>query len=410
MSELPKLRPASVHCVVTSPPYWGLRDYGVPKTKWPTGWVGCHGLEPTIDLYVEHAVLIFREVHRVLRADGTLWLNLGDTYAGGGLGGGGGFAQDGVRMAAEPGTNKNVPGRSGTRLAGGGIKAKDLVGVPWRVALALQADGWHLRCDNVWHKPNPMPESCQDRPTKAHEYVFLFSKSPRYFYDLEAVKEPVTGNSHPRCGMNSPENVSRDFPHKNRGSREKGKRHVQWALSHPALVSKRNKRSVWTVATAPYRGAHFATFPTKLIEPCILAGTSEAGCCQRCETPLRRVVERGAPDREHQRQCGGDENGNYFGKATKDFAKAGAQNASEVKARILAGLVERRTIGWEPGCKCPNVHVFSAKPCVVLDPFGGSGTVAEVAQQYRRDAILIELNGKYLPMIRGRLAARTIKA
>ncbi|HEV8542094.1 MAG TPA: site-specific DNA-methyltransferase [Verrucomicrobiae bacterium] len=424
---LGQMRDESVHCIVTSPPYWGLRDYGLKAVAWPTGWKGCHGLEPTVDLYVQHEVLIFREARRVLREDGTLWLNLGDTYSGGGLGGGGSFACDGIRMAQEPGTNKNVPGRLGARLVGNGIKTKELVGVPWRVAFALQADGWFLRCDNVWHKPNPMPESVRDRSTRCHEFVFHFSKSKRYFYDLEAVKEASSPNAHARSssasqfpseslrdrnrrrlpgvnpkalklpGRNSRFHQDRDPNH---STARKVKQNESFSAAVVGLVSKRNMRSVWTVATAPYRGAHFATFPPKLIERCILAGTSERGCCAGCGASFARVVAKGKPDLAHQRACGGDLNGHYNGKATKDYAGARAQNASDVKARILAGMVESVTVGWKRGCNCGEEA--GEKRCVVLDPFGGSGTVGEVCNRLGRDAILLELNGEYIKLANAR--------
>jgi DNA modification methylase len=403
LDSLKKLPSALVHCCVTSPPYWGLRDYGIPSVQWPTGWYGCHGLEPSIDLYIEHSVLIFREVRRVLRHDGTLWLNLGDTYAGGGLGGGGSFACDGVRMCAEPGTNKNVPHRKGTRLIGAGIKNKDLVGVPWRVAFALQADGWYLRCDNIWNKPNPMPESVRDRPTRAHEYVFLLSKSKRYFYDLEGVKEDCSGTAHSRGngvnpkaktpGRNSRVHLDRDVQH----SARPHKQNRSFSAAVAGLVSKRNMRSVWNISTAPFRGAHFATFPPKLAERCIRAGTSEKGCCPSCGSPWSRITRKGSPDLDHQRLCGGDKFGKYSGKATKNFAGAGAQNASAVKARILAGMVETLTVGFEPSCSCVVANP-SPIPCAVLDPFAGSGTVGEVAKRLGRSSYLIELNPDYITL------------
>ena len=213
--QLRRLPNASVHCVVTSPPYFGLRDYGMD---------GQIGLEPTQDTYVATMIAVFREVRRVLRDDGTLWLNLGDSYASGG------------RTYRAPDGKDSKGGRvTGTFRPTDpeGIKPKDLIGIPWRVAFALQADGWYLRQDIIWAKPNPMPESVTDRCTKAHEYLFLLSKSERYHFDGEAVKEKAVGGENER----------------------------------------RNKRSVWTVTTKPYKGAHFATFPPELIEPCILAGS-----------------------------------------------------------------------------------------------------------------------------------------
>jgi DNA modification methylase len=252
--ELP-LADASVQCVVTSPPYWGLRDYGLgPDTL---------GLEPTPELYVAHLVAVFREVRRVLRADGTCWLNLGDSYN---------------SPASNQQNGEPRPSRAGAFHSQGrrdrdapGLKPKDLVGIPWRVAFALQADGWWLRSDIVWAKPNPMPESVTDRPTKAHEYLFLLTKSARYYYDGEAIREP-----------------NADTPLNGRVVEHKGG--VKFGLDRPGAVDAspltrprfaerfvnpagRNRRSVWTIATEPYPEAHFAVFPEKLVEPCILAGS-----------------------------------------------------------------------------------------------------------------------------------------
>jgi DNA modification methylase len=253
----------SVHCVVTSPPYFGLRDYGI---------AGQIGLEPTPDEYVAQMVAVFHEVRRVLRKDGTLWLNLGDSYAGGGNGGGGSFAKDGIRCA-EPGTDKNKAFRVGKRGAIGLLKPKDLIGIPWRVAFALQADGWWLRQDIIWSKPNPMPESVTDRCTKAHEYIFLLSKSAKYYYDADAIAEQsIYAGNQVSLGEKS---LS--------VGQANGANGANVAKSGNALVDSvivketRNKRSVWEVATQPFSEAHFATFPPALIEPCILAGCPKGG-------------------------------------------------------------------------------------------------------------------------------------
>jgi len=250
---LPTLPEKSVNCCVTSPPYFGLRDYGV---------AGQIGLEPTPDEFVSEMVKVFREVRRVLRDDGTLWLNLGDSYWGGkGMNGSSkarataeerGYTQSGgtVQMAKRP--------QDGTHDT---IKPKDLIGIPWRVAFALQADGWYLRQDIIWAKPNPMPESVTDRCTKSHEYIFLMAKSERYFCDMDAIKEPaVKGDCNAGArnyvGVSGRERLSQSECDRNDG---------------------RNKRSVWTVASSPFSEAHFATFPPKLIEPCILAGCPVGG-------------------------------------------------------------------------------------------------------------------------------------
>ena len=239
---------ASVHCCVTSPPYWGLRDYGHD---------GQIGLESTPEAYVARMVEVFREVRRVLRYDGTCWVNLGDSYNG--IGGPG--KQDGGPIG--PTAAVAIVGTKGRRI--GGLKAKDLVGIPWRVAFALQADGWWLRQDIIWHKPNPMPESVRDRCTKAHEYVFLLTKSERYFYDAGAVSEASVGQL-PISRMKNHEGTKR----------AKIQSLAASTLGTPANQT-RNRRSVWTITTKPYSGAHFAVMPADLVEPCILAGCPEGG-------------------------------------------------------------------------------------------------------------------------------------
>lgn len=249
----------SVQTCVTSPPYFGLRDYGHE---------GQIGLEPTPDEFVGKLVEVFREVRRVLRDDGTLWLNLGDSYA---------SYRDGK---ATPDTTRGddtgtlVPkgsakNRMASTFAGSSIKHKDLIGIPWRVAFALQADGWYLRQDIIWHKPNPMPESVTDRCTKAHEYIFLLSKSERYYFDSVAIAEPSAYfGKDPRSGKG---NIRYE------GKRTEGDAAANGQQSFVTVNETRNKRSVWTVTTKPFKGAHFATFPPNLIEPCIKAGCPEGG-------------------------------------------------------------------------------------------------------------------------------------
>lgn len=233
---------------VTSPPYFGLRDYGVD---------GQLGLEQTPEQYVAAMVEVFRCVRDVLADDGTLWLNIGDSYAG----------QRGSQPGRVSGSGATVKGQGIGAGVPNGIKPKDLIGIPWMIAFALRADGWFLRQDIIWHKPNPMPESVRDRCTKAHEYVFLLSKSERYFYDHEAAKEPAVsekpaGNKRHKYADAYAAGVSEEHRTKAGLLALHG---VEWA--------NRNRRSVWTVATRPYKGAHFATFPPALVEPCILAGS-----------------------------------------------------------------------------------------------------------------------------------------
>lgn len=238
LSVLATMESESVQTCVTSPPYWGLRDYGIE---------GQSGLEKSPEEYVSNLVKVFREVKRVLRDDGTFWLNLGDSYV----------ASGGNTKGA---SSDGAVGRSWSGLktkSAAGLKIKDLVGIPWLTAFALRADGWYLRSDIIWSKPNPMPESVTDRPTKAHEYIFLFSKNPKYYYDTSAIAEPNRGINRP------------NFDGK-RGTLPKGS--YQGIDRCGNNGDTRNKRSVWTVTVKSYKGAHFATFPPDLIRPCVLAG------------------------------------------------------------------------------------------------------------------------------------------
>jgi len=238
---------ASIHCVCTSPPYWGLRDYGIE---------GQIGLEKTPEEYIVKMVQIFREVRRVLRSDGTLWLNLGDSYTSGNR-----PDRDSSLVSKTSGLTNRSAGMDRPKTPAG-LKPKDLCGIPWRVALALQADGWWLRSDIIWHKPNPMPESVTDRPTKAHEYMFLLTKSAKYFYDADAIREKANPKTQRATIAPNVTEASGNTGGNKRTDFEK-QRHT---------VSHRNKRTVWTIPTKPFPEAHFATFPPDLVEPCILAG------------------------------------------------------------------------------------------------------------------------------------------
>ena len=253
----------SVDCVVTSPPYYGLRDYGIN---------GQIGLEESPEEYVNTMVKVFREVWRVLKPTGSVWLNLGDSYYNYRPGNGAKYPKQSVSN-----TRQDLPTNSSKRANKlEGLKEKDLVGIPWKVAFALQADGWYLRSDIIWSKPNPMPESVHDRPTKAHEYIFLLTKSPKYYYDADAIRE-ITGkeaswDNYGGKGMiDHPTGPGRKQIDLTMGTSQKK---AMPYISHP---NGRNKRSVWTINTQPYSEAHFATFPEKLIEPCILAGCPEDG-------------------------------------------------------------------------------------------------------------------------------------
>ena len=249
LEQLRQLPPESVHTCVTSPPYYNLRDYGA---------AGQIGNEDSVEEYLQSLVSVFREVRRVLRADGTLWVNMGDSYA--------------TRSGSQPPTNtRNSCGHTAKHTPRG-YKYKDLIGVPWQLAFALRADGWYLRQDIIWNKSNCMPESVRDRCTKSHEYIFLLSKSERYYFDAAAISEPVTsakGNARTFRGGGA---YTGGRVHDNSAQVEReshGNRENQ--------TGRRNKRDVWTVSTNGFRGAHFAVFPEKLIEPCILAGSPLGG-------------------------------------------------------------------------------------------------------------------------------------
>lgn len=310
MKIMPQLEAESFNTCVTSPPYWGLRDYGIPPTDWPEvtykpmpgippitvqSWTGCLGLEPTPEMFVAHSVLVFREVRRLLRGDGTLWLNYGDSYSGSGKGAW-------KNKEAQKEVYVTDPGSEITKIPKNpsGLKNKDLVGIPWRVAFALQADGWYLRMDNIWAKTNPMPESVSDRTTKSHEYFFLMAKSENYYYDNEAIKEiavadhPPGNHSHKgttayehgdvkhrtKSGLVAYAQRARanSFARKVKESPPPGQQPQHRADREDVEYSgMRNKRSVWNVATQPFPEAHFATFPEKLIRPCILAGAPVGG-------------------------------------------------------------------------------------------------------------------------------------
>lgn len=387
----------SVDCVVTSPPYWGLRDYGGNGKVWGNqlcirdddtyvnhewegytrpsentrkndnslqlksaywnpqeqafckhcdAWFGQLGLEPTPEQYVKNMVEIFREVRRILKPKGTLWLNLGDSYASGK----GRYSQipqsteRGVISKTEGGTKKYGSLMNGGRHDVKGhpyLKDKDLVGIPWRVAFALQADGWWLRQDIIWNKPNPMPESVKDRCTKNHEYIFLLTKEARYFYDYEAIKEPLKDASRTNFDTGKRNNTNQDRNDNDIASRQNG-----------TVFTSKNKRSVWEVGVKPFSEAHFAVFPIELIEPCILAGTSAHGNCADCGSPYQRVIEK--PD---------------------------------------------ITVDWEATCECNGEVV----PATVFDPFGGAATTGIAAIKNGRNAILTELSEKYVKIARRRI-------
>jgi len=377
------------HCCATSPPYWGLRDYGVE---------GQLGLEKTPEEYVAKMVTIFREVRRVLRDDGVLWLNLGDCYAGSGRGGnvggssrlGGGKEHQeqcriarGSQLAAGLHENARQNGAIGRAWVPPppGLKQKDLVGVPWMVAFALRADGWYLRSDVIWHKPNPMPESTRGRPTKSHEYVFLLTKSRDYFFDDEAIAEEAVmrpqrrPNGHkrrrpgPLLAEHTFSGTIRDEPAQD-GVHD-GKRHV---------------RSVWRIATTPFKEAHFAVMTLELARRLVRSGASERGCCPTCGAPLVRILQRT--------------------KAVIALSDRALEQREAGRATTCHGTMleppKMETLGWKSSCDCTGVEPV---PCRVLDPFAGAGTTGVAAREHACDFVGIEINPTHVEMADRRIAA-----
>ena len=439
------MEPESVHCVVTSPPYWGLRNYGVD---------GAYGLEPTLNEYIERMVEVFREVRRVLRKDGHLLAESGGRL----LGIMGKLwrtrrSDHGQRNKETERFDRPAYADNGRRpplchTATNVLKPKDLIGLPWRVAFALQADGWWLRSDIVWAKPNPMPESVRDRPTRAHEYVFLLTKSARYYYDADAIREPAKDplDDIRRMRQQHDANKSAATAERNglraRTDKQRGhsRRHAGFNDRWDAMSKEEqqgmgaNKRTVWSIATQSYKGSHFATFPEKLVEPCILAGTSEHGVCSVTGDPWERMVERSTTgghlgndgaDGNTRNQYGGQSNwANYRPPQTTGWQPTcgapwervteqnNAPHDGKTETRYETGSNGNRmsllrqaarergeeyvhrvaTTGWQPTCDHDSVPV----PSVVLDPFCGSGTTGVVTLRHGRSFIGIELNPEYI--------------
>jgi DNA modification methylase len=467
-AKLKQLPADSIHCVITSPPYYGLRDYGT--ATWSGGKAKCDhkpsvntrtairksgltqkravlkdgvrdlksnaymgnatsahykdkcgkcgavrtddqiGLEASYQDYVAALVEVSREIRRVLRPDGVYWLNLGDSYstnmttgnnepAGSGsgktsleLGGkhlkvrmknmaqsdkstlnkgrGAGPKYSEERLVARntvPDTMRGdvgLPHHGPNRVLQPGLKHKDLMGIPWRVALALQDDGWYLRMDVIWHKPQPMPESVIDRPTKSHEYVFMLTKLPHYYFDGFAVREASADSWNSKKSFGT---LRKKADHLSEEGMDRQRTQFAHNTYHDDLEKTgRNKRSVWTIGTPQFGEAHFATFPEELVEVCVKSSASEKGCCAKCGRPWVREIEKGE------------------------------------SASGLAGTFELRTAGWKAACKCKAAG--EPVPCTILDPFGGAGTVGLVASKLGHDAVLVELSVAYAKM-----AARRIK-
>lgn len=398
------------HCAVTSPPYYGLRAYDtepsvwggsaqcehewgnvlpplhpgqVEQTKWKnanaagaggnasTGqycskcaaWRGHLGLEPTPEMFVMHLTEIFRELRRVLRSDGTFWVNIGDCYA---------------KTTKGSGTPTDKNGRGEGYIGAGvpqGCKVKDLIGIPWMLAFAMRADGWYLRQEIVWTKTNPLPESTKDRPACATEKIFLFTRSKHYYYDLEAERVPSTKRS---AGNNfhRPERLS--FTTDAGDSREDAR---AWEASED-----RNLWNYWLIGSEGFKGAHFAVFPSEIPRRCISLGSSLKGCCPNCSAPWRRIVERSRKATRPARE-------------TKLEGHDDAEVGHRDKQRHVT---TRTTLGWEPACEC-DVH-GEPDMCRVIDPFSGSGTTVLTALRMGRRALGLELSEKYAGISRTRIA------
>lgn len=482
LEKLKELPDKSVHCVCTSPPYFHQRDYSkcqcskgaylseesVPANERDTQAVGgptkknyrhgkadpncpiCKGtgiiegmkdhqlgLEKSPEEYVEKLVEVFREVKRVLRDDGTLWIVIGDSYA---------TMSGGMEQLKRLGTDtpqygaisyaEGYVGVSQDGKQGNDLKHKDLMGIPWRTAFALQApyrkcltcgteahdsrwgkvrdktgtthficpeclairvhkiseEGWYLRSEIIWSKPNPMPESVTDRPTKSHEQIFFFTKSSSYHYDQEAIREVYNYDGRRDTMMKGSKKYASSLFSDQTTQTVHERGHERWPSSG------RNARSVWEIATEPYQDAHFAVFSRELPERCIKAGSSERGCCSKCGAPWERIVET-----ERTFESGSGRAGHIPSGKSGPFLQGGGETIDIRRGPVTATT----TTGWQPTCGCYTVQEVLSEsgivPCTVLDPFAGSGTTGEVARSLGRSSILIELNPQYEPMIKKRV-------
>lgn len=372
LSVLKTLPESIAQCCITSPPYYGLRDYGIPDQI---------GLEPEPGAYITRLVEVFREVRRVLRPDGVLWLNMGDSYA----------ERTTTKTMHQAGADFQRPSHDQARMPAravpGGWKPKDLMMMPARLALALQADGWWLRADCVWSKTNAMPESVRDRPAKSHEYLFLLAKSERYYYDIEASRQPlkektrsswgckVTTNGGDQLGKVKSDNWAKTV------TERRPRTNADGSLAGAAM------RSVISCAGARYKGAHFATFPHQLITP-LIAASSSPRACECCGSPWSRIVAR-APMEIRP----GPKAGSYGSRTTDGLSGTMLEPARS------------STTGWRAICTCESEGTGR---CLVIDPFMGAGTTALVAQSLGRDYLGIELNPTYIQLAEQRLKEHSL--
>ena len=391
-SRLRDLADESVHCVVTSPPYWGLRSYH--------GSEGMVGLEGTLDEHIGALVEIFREVRRVLRNDGTCWLNYGDAYASSPPGN----KATGLERWKTSGlhdakiseryahTLDQSQGQRRDTVKGSGFKPKDLLLMPARVAIALQDDGWWVRSEIVWIKKNPMPESVRDRPTNAHEKVFLLTKRPTYYYDADSVRTSYKPGTLGRYsyGFEKSHTAWGGLPSYHEQDPREERRSDSRDASTPSVDKGANLRNCWTIPTAPFADAHFATFPPALATIPIKAGTSERGCCSACGTPWRRVTER--------IETGWD-GSKYAERVVAANVDNGGTDRSTLGSSGGTETADYVTLGWNPSCECESQRV----PCTILDPFAGAGTAGMVAARLGRSSVLVEISPEYADMAAERL-------
>jgi len=381
LETLKQLPDQSVHMVATSPPYFNLRSYlpeGHPDKAREIG------VEETPEEYVEKLVVVFREIWRVLHNSGVIWINIADSYVGGG-----GFSPNAPSNLAGSKQATQGGAKPGGVKPCGKLKPKDLVGIPWLVALALRDDGWYLRSDCIWHRINSMPESVSDRCTRTHEYIFMLTKKPKYFFDAEAIKEKTAAETRDP----STTGVTDFF-----GSNEDTSDSVDIDVT-------RNHRTIWSFYSRPYKGAHFATFCEELPETMIKAGSSSWGCCPRCLAPWKRVSGKpcekcGAFVRTAAVKCPGCGHVRDWkkGRMAKEELLAGNFDSGSGKhvPRFPGNYKNNTVFGeWVPTCNCP---AHEPVPCTVLDPFSGSGTTGRVALRLKRNYIGIDLNKEYEAM------------